>query len=95
MAKYRGKDVKLNKPFRLSTAESKRKKFGVYVKNKSTGKIKKVTFGARGMSIKKSIPARQKSFLARMGGVLKEVKGLKSLSPAFWSIKAWKKDFPL
>ena len=71
---YRGKDVKLNKPFRLSTAESKRKKFGVYVKNKSTGNIKKVTFGARGMSIKKNIPARQKSFLARMGGVLKEVK---------------------
>jgi hypothetical protein len=95
MAKYRGKEVKLNKPFRLSTAESKRKKFGVYVKNKSTGKIKKVTFGARGMSIKKNIPARQKSFLARMGGVLKEVKGQKSLSPAFWSIKSWKKDFPL
>ena len=44
MAKYRGKEVKLNKPFRLSTAESKRKKFGVYVKNKSTGKINKVTF---------------------------------------------------
>ena len=95
MAKYRGKEVKLNKPFRLTTAESKRKKFGVYVKNKATGKVNKVTFGARGMSIKKSIPARQRSFLARMGGVLKEVKGQQSLSPAFWSIKAWKKDFPL
>ena len=79
MAEYRGKQVKLNKPFRLSASESKRKKFGVYVKEKATGKIKKVTFGARGMSIKKSIPARQKSFLARMGGVLKEVKGQKSL----------------
>ena len=64
--------VKLNKPFRLSTAESKRKKFSVYVKNKATGNVKKVTFGARGMSIKKNIPARQKSFLARMGGVFKE-----------------------
>jgi hypothetical protein len=30
-----------------------------------------------------------------MGGVLKEVKGQKTLSPAYWSIKAWKKDFPL
>ena len=89
MAEYRGKQVKLNKPFRLSASESKRKKFGVYVKEKATGKIKKVTFGARGMSIKKSIPARQKSFLARMGGVLKEVKGQKSLSPAYWSLKAW------
>ena len=95
MAEYRGKQVKLNKPFRLSATESKRKKFGVYVKEKSTGKVKKVTFGARGMSIKKSIPARQKSFLARMGGVLKEVKGQKSLSPAYWSIRAWKKNFPL
>ena len=95
MAEYRGKQVKLNKPFRLSATESKRKKFGVYVKEKSTGKIKKVTFGARGISIKKSIPARQKSFLARMGGVLKEVKGQKSLSPAYWSIRAWKKNFPL
>ena len=95
MAEYRGKQVKLNKPFRLSASESKRKKFGVYVKEKSTCKVKKVTFGARGMSIKKSIPARQKSFLARMGGVLKEVKGQKSLSPAYWSIRAWKKNFPL
>ena len=95
MAEYQGKKVKLNKPFRLSTTESKRKKFGVYVKNKSSGKIKKVTFGARCMSIKKNIPARQKSFLARMGGVLKEVKGQKTLSPAYWSIRAWKKNFPL
>ena len=95
MAEYRGKQVKLNKPFRLSATESKRKKFGVYVKEKSTGKIKKVTFGARGMSIKKSIPARQKSFLARMGGVLKEVKGQKTLSPAYWSIRAWKKSSTL
>ena len=95
MANYTRKVLNLIKPFRLSTAESKRKKFGVYVKNKSTGKINKVTFGARGMSIKKNIPARQKSFLARMGGVLKEVKGQKTLSPAYWSIRAWKKDFPL
>ena len=95
MAKYRGKEVKLNKPFRLTTAESKRKKFGVYVKNKATGKINKVTFGARGMSIKKSIPARQRSFLARMGGVLKKVKGQKTLSPAYWSIRAWKKSSTL
>jgi len=95
MALYRGKNVSLNKPFRLSATESKRKKFGVYVKNKSNGNVKKVTFGARGMTIKKNMPARQKSFLARMGGVLKEVKGQKTLSPAYWSIRAWKKDFPL
>ena len=90
---YEGRKVKLDDPFRLPSGS--KKKFGVYVKNKATGNIKKVTFGARGMSIKKNIPARQKSFLARMGGVLKEVKGQKTLSPAYWSIRAWKKDFPL
>ena len=95
MAEYRGKKVNLNKPFRLSTSESKNKKFGVYVKNKETGRIKKVTYGARGMSIKKNIPARQKSFLARMGGVLKKVKGQKTLSPAYWSIRAWQKSSTL
>ena len=95
MAEYQGRKVTLNKPFRLSTSESKKKKFGVYVRNKETGRIKKVTYGARGMSIKKNIPARQKSFLARMGGVLKKVKGQKSLSPAFWSIRAWKKSSTL
>ena len=95
MAEYRGRSVKLNKPFRLSASQSKTKKFGVYVKNRSTGKINKVTFGFRGMSIKKNNPARQRSFLARMGGVLKQVKGQKTLSPAYWSIRAWKKNFPL
>tara|TARA_R100000426_G_scaffold1196_4_gene2152 strand:+ start:506 stop:784 length:279 start_codon:yes stop_codon:yes gene_type:complete len=92
MAKYRGRAVKLNKPFR-TPGESK--KFAVYVRDKKTDNVKKVRFGDPNMKIKKSIPARQKSFLARMGGVLKQVKGQKSLSPAFWSIKAWKKNFPL
>ena len=45
------------------------------------------------MSIKKHIPARKRSFMARMGGVLKKVSGQKSLSPAFWSLKAWQKGF--
>ena len=92
IAKYRGRSVKLNKPFRTP---GERKKFAVYVRDKKTDNIKKVRFGDPNMKIKKSIPARQKSFLARMGGVLKQVKGQKSLSPAFWSIKAWKKNFPL
>ena len=92
MAKYRGKTVKLNKPFR-TPGESK--KFAVYVRDKKTDNVKKVRFGDPNMKIKKSIPSRQKSFFARMGGVLKEVKGQKTLSPAYWSIRAWKKDFPL
>ena len=92
MAKYRGREVKLNKPFRTP---NKSKKFGVYVKDKSTGNVKVVRFGDPNMRIKKNIPARQRSFLARMGSVLKEVKGQKTLSPAYWSIRAWKKNFPL
>jgi hypothetical protein len=92
MAKYRGREVKLNKPFRTP---NKSKKFGVYVKDKATGNVKVVRFGDPNMRIKKNIPARQRSFLARMGGVLKEVKGQKTLSPAYWSIRAWKKNFPL
>ena len=92
MAKYRGREVKLNKPFRTP---NKSKKFGVYVKDKSTGNVKVVRFGDPNMRIKKNIPAKQRSFLARMGGVLKEVKGQKTLSPAYWSIRAWKKNFPL
>jgi hypothetical protein len=90
MAKYRGRSVKLNKPFRTP---GQRKKFAVYVKNRSTGNVKKVRFGDPTMKIKKNIPARQRSFMARMGGVLKRVRGQKTLSPAYWSIQAWKKGF--
>lgn len=87
MAKYRGRKVKLNKPFRTS---GERKKFAVYVRNRKTGNVQKVRFGDPSMRIKKTNPARQRSFLARMGGVLKRVKGQKNLSPAYWSIRAWK-----
>tara|TARA_R100001460_G_scaffold9532_1_gene22857 strand:- start:361 stop:639 length:279 start_codon:yes stop_codon:yes gene_type:complete len=92
MAKYQGRTVKLGKPFRTP---GQRKKFAVYVRDRKTNNVKKVRFGDPKMSIKKNIPSRQRSFLARMGGVLKQVKGQKSLSPAFWSIRAWKKNFPL
>tara|TARA_Y100000004_G_scaffold28783_1_gene29612 strand:+ start:1158 stop:1373 length:216 start_codon:yes stop_codon:yes gene_type:complete len=66
------------------------KKFKVFVRNKRTGKIKKVNFGSKTMSIKKHIPARKRSFMARMGGVLKKVRGQKSLSPAYWSLRSWR-----
>ena len=92
MAKYQGRTVKLGKPFRTPNQS---KKFAVYVRDRKTNNVKKVRFGDPNMSIKKNIPARQRSFLARMGGVLRQVKGQKSLSPEFWSIRAWKKNFPL
>jgi len=85
MAKYKGKTVKLNKIQRGDV-----KKFKVFVKDKRTGRVKKVNFGSKEMSIKKHIPARKRSFMARMGGVLKKVKGQKNLSPAYWSIRSWR-----
>jgi hypothetical protein len=81
---------KLNKPFRTPTAS---KKFGVFVRNKKTGRVQIVRFGAKGMSIKKNIPARQKSFFARFRPILAKVKGQKTLSPAYWAIQSWKKGF--
>ena len=71
MAKYKGRTVKLNKIQRGDV-----KKFKVFVKDKRTGRVKKVNFGSKEMSIKKHIPARKRSFMARKGGVLKKVKGL-------------------
>ena len=50
MAKYRGRTVTLNKPFRTS---GERKKFGVYVRNKKTGNVQVVRFGDPTMPIKK------------------------------------------
>lgn len=57
---YKGKKVKLNKPQRGGT-----KKFRVYVRNPKTGNIKKIDFGAPGMSVGANDPARRKSFAAR------------------------------
>jgi hypothetical protein len=90
MAKYKGRTVSLNKPFRTPSAS---KKFGVYVKDNRSGKVKVVRFGAKGMSIKKNIPARQRSFMARFKPILNKVKGQKSLSPAYWAVKSWQKGF--
>lgn len=90
MAIYRGRQVKLNKPFRTP---NKSKKFGVYVKNKTTGNVKVVRFGDPNLSIKKNIPARQRSFMARFRPILAKVKGQKNLSPAYWAVQSWKKGF--
>ena len=85
MAKYKGRTVKLNKIQRGDV-----KKFKVFVRDRSSGRVKKVNFGSKTMSIKKHIPARKRSFMARMGGVLKKVRGQKSLSPAYWAIRSWR-----
>jgi hypothetical protein len=58
-AEYQGRKVPLGKPMAGDVAKSK-----VYVK-KPNGKVVKVNFGDKNMRIKKSNPARRKSFRAR------------------------------
>lgn len=60
MAKYQGRTVTLNKPFRTP---GKSKKFAVYVKDGDRVKI--VRFGDPNMKIRKNEPGRRKNFRAR------------------------------
>jgi len=59
-AEYQGRKVPLGKPMRGDV-----KKFKVYVKDPKTKNVKKVNFGDPNMKIKKSNPARRRSFRAR------------------------------
>ena len=89
-AKYQGREVPLGKPMRGDT-----KKFKVYVKDPSTGNVKKVNFGHGGttakragqktMKIKKSNPARRKSFRARHNC---DNPGPRTKA-RYWSCRAW------
>ena len=80
-AEYRGRKVSLGKPFLTPDGPKKR---SVYVKN-AKGNIVKVNFGDPNMKIKKSIPARRKSFRARH----KCDTAKDRTSPRYWSCKAW------
>tara|TARA_B100000900_G_C20504080_1_gene685055 strand:- start:463 stop:921 length:459 start_codon:yes stop_codon:yes gene_type:complete len=57
---YRGRKVKLNKPSRGGS-----KKFYVYVRNPETGKVKRIEFGAKGMTTGLRDPDRRRSFKNR------------------------------
>tara|TARA_Y100000114_G_scaffold73610_1_gene67465 strand:- start:100 stop:681 length:582 start_codon:yes stop_codon:yes gene_type:complete len=59
-AEYRGRKVKLNKPKRGG-----RKKFYVYVRDPKTKRIKKISFGQKGMTTGLRDPKRRKSFRNR------------------------------
>jgi hypothetical protein len=89
-AKYQGREVTLNKPMAGDVKKSK-----VYVKDPATGNVKKVNFGHGGktakrlgqktMKIKKSNPARRKSFRARHNC---DNPGPKTKA-RYWSCRAW------
>jgi hypothetical protein len=79
-AKYQGREVSLNKPMQGDVKKSK-----VFVKDPSTGNVKKVNFGDPNMTIKKSNPERRKSFRARHNC---DNPGPKTKA-RYWSCKAW------
>ena len=80
-AEYQGRKVTLNKPFRTPDGP---KKTSVYVKNEK-GNVVKVNFGYPNMKIKKSDPARRKSFRARHNCSNPGPKW----KARYWSCKAW------
>ena len=89
-AEYQGRKVQLGKPMRGDV-----KKFKVYVKDPKTGNVKKVNFGHGGtsakrlgqktMKIKKSNPARRKSFRARHNCANPGPR----TKARYWSCRAW------
>jgi len=89
-AEYQGRKVPLGKPMRGDV-----KKFKVYVKDPKTGNVKKVNFGHGGtsakragqktMKIKKSNPARRRSFRARHNC---DNPGPRTKA-RYWSCRAW------
>jgi len=82
-----GKPRKVNSPRRIRAGEPSHGKKKFVVLASEGGKTKTIRFGDANLSIKKSIPARKKSYCARSGGI----KGKTSkLSANYWSRKAWK-----
>ena len=86
-AKYQGKTVTLNKPFRTPGGP---KKFSVYVKN-DKGNVIKVNFGDPDMDIKRDDPKRRKSFRARHKCDSKKDK----TTPGYWSCYQWRASKPV
>jgi hypothetical protein len=79
-AEYQGRTVTLGKPVRSTNGP---KKFHVFVKDGD--RVKKVNFGDPNMRIKKSIPARRKSFRARHRC---DTPGPKTMA-RYWSCREW------
>jgi len=83
-ALYQGKEVELDKPFRLPAGSTK--KFGVYVK--SGDKVKKVTFGDPNMEIRRDDPQARSNFRSRHSCDTATDK----TSARYWSCRMWEAD---
>ena len=77
-AEYQGRKVKLNQPKRGG-----KKKFYVYVRDPKTKKIRKVSFGAKGMTTGLRDPKRRKSFKNRHRCTQKNDK----TKPGYWACR--------
>ena len=80
-AEYQGRQVELDKPFRMPAGSSK--KFGVYVKNGD--KVKKVTFGDPNMEIRRDDPDARANFRSRHSCDTATDK----TSARYWSCRMW------
>ena len=80
-AEYKGRKVKLNKPFRTQGGP---KKFAVYVQN-SSGRVIIVRFGDPNMEIKRDDPKRRKAFRDRHDCANKKDK----TTAGYWSCRQW------
>ncbi len=78
-AEYQGRSVPLGKPMKGDVKKSK-----VYVK-KPNGKVVKVNFGDKNLSIKKHIPGRRKNFRARHNCANPGPRW----KARYWSCRAW------
>ena len=78
------KNPPLNKPMKGDV-----KKFKVFVKDPSTGNVKKVNFGDKNMEIKRDDPKRRKNFRARHS--CDDNPGPKTKA-RYWSCQMWRSD---
>ena len=85
-AEYQGKTVKLNTPRALrkgETGHGKKRKV-VFVKDPSTGRVKKITFGDANLGMHKGDKARKKSYCARSAGM-----GSDRTKANYWARRDW------
>lgn len=80
-AEYQGREVELDKPFRMPAGSTK--KFGVYVK--SGDRVKKVTFGDPNMEIRRDDADARSNFRSRHSCDTATDK----TTPRYWSCRMW------
>jgi len=86
MAQYKGKTVTLNRPRAIRKGSpgygTKRKE--VFVKNPSTGKVKRITFGDAKLGMHKNNPKRKRSYCKRS-----EKLGNDRMKANYWARRDW------